>query len=191
MKHLKKVVKLIVFEGSAENLWSWYEVKFHSKSLLMSLDPSLGPALMFFVMNVDKYRYVAAESFYKLVMEFSPVPDLYIMWPLHLCEAHQEMQSWAEAAQCVVTVAGVVMQVEQLEASFSHDTYDKLPYYPSVSSFGGSNINLSTWKDNKYPSESKRMEMDVCKERGGVNELETFYAEYLGFRLLQRFLRDQ
>ncbi|KAF3634551.1 hypothetical protein FXO38_25066 [Capsicum annuum] len=56
-----------------------------------------------------------------------------------------------------------------------------------VSSFGGSNINLSTWKDNKYRSESKRMEMDVCKERGGVNELETFYAEYLGFRLLQRW----
>ncbi|KAM3280863.1 BAG family molecular chaperone regulator 5, mitochondrial [Capsicum chacoense] len=37
----------------------------------------------------------------------------------------------------------------------------------------------------------ERMEMDVCKERGGGNELETFCAEHLGFRCLQRFLRDQ
>lgn len=56
-------------------------------------------------------RYAAAESFYKLAMAFAPVPDLHIMWLLHLCDAHQEMQSWAEAAQCAVAVAGVVMQV--------------------------------------------------------------------------------
>lgn len=60
-------------------------------------------------MTVD--RYAAAEGFYKLAMAFSPVPDLHIMWLLHLCDAHQEMQSWAEAAQCAVAVAGVVMQV--------------------------------------------------------------------------------
>uniref|UniRef100_A0A804R7H1 Guanine nucleotide exchange factor SPIKE 1 n=1 Tax=Zea mays TaxID=4577 RepID=A0A804R7H1_MAIZE len=29
---------------------------------------------------------------------------------LHLCDAHQEMQSWAEAAQCAVAAAGVIMQ---------------------------------------------------------------------------------
>lgn len=56
-------------------------------------------------------RYAAAESFYKLGMAFAPVPDLHIMWLLHLCDAHQEMQSWAEAAQCAVAVAGVIMQV--------------------------------------------------------------------------------
>ena len=33
------------------------------------------------------------------------------MWSLHLCDAHQEMQSCAEAAQCAVAVAGVIMQV--------------------------------------------------------------------------------
>ncbi|MBA0689276.1 hypothetical protein Goari_007011, partial [Gossypium aridum] len=60
------------------------------------------------VMSMD--RYAAAESFYKLAMAFAPVPDLHIMWLLHLCDAHQEMQSWAEAAQCAVAVAGVVMQ---------------------------------------------------------------------------------
>jgi hypothetical protein len=56
-------------------------------------------------------RYAAAEGFYKLAMAYAPVPDLHIMWLLHLCDAHQEMQSWAEAAQCAVAVAGVIMQV--------------------------------------------------------------------------------
>lgn len=60
-------------------------------------------------MTVD--RYAAAEGFYKLAMAYAPVPDLHIMWLLHLCDAHQEMQSWAEAAQCAVAVAGVIMQV--------------------------------------------------------------------------------
>lgn len=60
-------------------------------------------------MSMD--RYAAAEGFYKLAMAFAPVPDLHIMWLLHLCDAHQEMQSWAEAAQCAVAVAAVVMQV--------------------------------------------------------------------------------
>ena len=62
-------------------------------------------------------RYAAAESFYKLAMAFAPVPDLHIMWLLHLCDAHQEMQSWAEAAQCAVAVAGVVMQVTVTHSS--------------------------------------------------------------------------
>lgn len=61
------------------------------------------------LMTMD--RYAAAEGFHKLAMAFAPVPDLHIMWLLHLCDAHQEMQSWAEAAQCAVAVAGVVMQV--------------------------------------------------------------------------------
>ncbi|KAF5477312.1 hypothetical protein F2P56_003961 [Juglans regia] len=95
-------------ERSAENKWSWSEVKYLSDSLLLALDASLEHALLGSVMSMD--RYAAAESFYKLAMAFAPVPDLHIMWLLHLCDAHQEMQSWAEAAQCAVAVAGVVMQ---------------------------------------------------------------------------------
>ncbi|PHT82018.1 hypothetical protein T459_15033 [Capsicum annuum] len=122
---------------SVLTLWDYTkygEVKFLFESLLMALDASLGHALLFSIMNVNKYRYVVVESFYKIVMAFSPVPDLHIMWLLHLCEANQEMQSWIKAAQCIVTVAGVVMQ---------------------VASFGGSNINLSAWEDKKNLSESK------------------------------------
>ncbi|KAI8538275.1 hypothetical protein RHMOL_Rhmol09G0089800 [Rhododendron molle] len=96
-------------ERSAEDQWSWSEVKYLSGNLLMALDASLEHALVTPVMNMD--RYAAAESFYKLAMAFAPVPDLHIMWLLHLCDAHQEMQSWAEAAQCAVAVAGVVMQL--------------------------------------------------------------------------------
>ncbi|KAA8534720.1 hypothetical protein F0562_029838 [Nyssa sinensis] len=95
-------------ERSAENRWSWSEVKYLSDSLLLALDSSLEHALLASVMTMD--RYAAAESFYKLATAFAPVPDLHIMWLLHLCDAHQEMQSWAEAAQCAVAVAGVVMQ---------------------------------------------------------------------------------
>ncbi|GMP73415.1 hypothetical protein CsSME_00031180 [Camellia sinensis var. sinensis] len=35
-----------------------------------------------------------------------------------------------------------------------------------------------------------KMEEEVCRERGG-HEMERFCAEHLGFRCLQRFLRDQ
>lgn len=76
------------------------------------------------MMTMD--RYAAAESFYKLAMAFAPVPDLHIMWLLHLCDAHQEMQSWAEAAQCAVAVAGVVMQVKAIHL-FIHELYNFFP----------------------------------------------------------------
>ncbi|KAG5025508.1 hypothetical protein JHK86_021422 [Glycine max] len=99
---------VIVPEKMTENRWSWSEVKYLSDSLLLALDGSLEHALLAPMMTMD--RYAAAESFYKLAMAFAPVPDLHIMWLLHLCDAHQEMQSWAEAAQCAVAVAGVVMQ---------------------------------------------------------------------------------
>ncbi|KAF8395959.1 hypothetical protein HHK36_017570 [Tetracentron sinense] len=97
-------------EVVSENRWSWSEVKYLSDSLLLALDASLEHALLASVMTVD--RYAAAESFYKLAMAYASVPDLHIMWLLHLCDAHQEMQSWAEAAQCAVAVAGVVMQTD-------------------------------------------------------------------------------
>ncbi|CAA3028199.1 BAG family molecular chaperone regulator 5, mitochondrial [Olea europaea subsp. europaea] len=35
------------------------------------------------------------------------------------------------------------------------------------------------------------MEKEVCKEIGGGNDMERYCAEHLGFRCLQRFLRDQ
>ncbi|GAB2285061.1 MAP kinase Spk1 [Dionaea muscipula] len=95
-------------EKTTEDRWSWSEVKRLSENLIMALDASLEHALLESVMNID--RYAAAESFYRLAAAFAPVPDLHIMWLLHLCDAHQEMQSWAEAAQCAVAVAGVVMQ---------------------------------------------------------------------------------
>ncbi|CAM8926387.1 unnamed protein product [Rhodiola kirilowii] len=95
-------------EGMAENHWSWSVVKYLSDNLLLALDASIEHSLLASMMTTD--RYTAAESFYKLALAFAPVPDLHIMWLLHLCDSHQEMQSWAEAAQCAVAVAGVVMQ---------------------------------------------------------------------------------
>lgn len=60
-------------------------------------------------MSTDKYA--TAEAYYGLARAYSNVPDLHIMWLLYLCEVHQGNQSYAEAAQCAVAVAGVIMQV--------------------------------------------------------------------------------
>ncbi|KAF8394971.1 hypothetical protein HHK36_018910 [Tetracentron sinense] len=108
-------------EVVSENRWSWSEVKYLSDSLLLALDASLEHALLASVMTLD--RYAATESFYKLAMAYASVPNLHIIWLLHLCDAHQEMQSWAEAAQCAVAVAGVVMQalVGRNDAVWSRD----------------------------------------------------------------------
>ncbi|KQJ85009.1 guanine nucleotide exchange factor SPIKE 1 isoform X1 [Brachypodium distachyon] len=98
----------VAAEGSTDNRWSWVEVKHLSKCLVQALDAGLEHALLGSVTTLD--RCAAAEGFYKLALAYAPVPDLHIMWLLHLCDAHQEMQSWAEAAQCAVAVAGVIMQ---------------------------------------------------------------------------------
>lgn len=59
-------------------------------------------------------KYATAEAYYGLARAYSNVPDLHIMWLLYLCEVHQGNQSYAEAAQCAVAVAGVIMQVHYL-----------------------------------------------------------------------------
>ncbi|GFQ00498.1 dedicator of cytokinesis protein 11 [Phtheirospermum japonicum] len=82
---------IISREQLSENCCSWSQVKDLSDSLISALDASLEHALLASVMTLN--RYAAAESFYKLAMAFAPVPDLHIMWLLHLCDAHQEMQS--------------------------------------------------------------------------------------------------
>jgi hypothetical protein len=58
-------------------------------------------------------KYGMTEGFHGLAWAYAHVPDLHIMWLLYLCDAHQQNQSWAEAAQCAVAVAGVIMQVNQ------------------------------------------------------------------------------
>ncbi|KAI3988761.1 hypothetical protein MKX01_001533, partial [Papaver californicum] len=42
------------------------------------------------VVSVD--RHSAVETFYRLAIAYAHVPDLHIMWLLHLCDALQEMQ---------------------------------------------------------------------------------------------------
>eukprot|EP00252_Welwitschia_mirabilis_P019875 TRINITY_DN4713_c0_g1_i1.p1 TRINITY_DN4713_c0_g1~~TRINITY_DN4713_c0_g1_i1.p1 ORF type:complete len:1841 (+),score=338.97 TRINITY_DN4713_c0_g1_i1:465-5987(+) len=96
------------FEEAKNNRWSLPEVKELAVTLLGALDAGVEHALLGSMMSVD--RYAAAESFHRLASAYAHVPDLHIMWLLHLCDAHQEMQSWAEAAQCAVAVAGVIMQ---------------------------------------------------------------------------------
>eukprot|EP00250_Pteridium_aquilinum_P019527 c24469_g1_i1 orf=329-5872(-) len=115
-----------VAEGSRENRWRWSEVREVSTALLRALDAGTEHALLGPMLSIDKYA--AAESYHSLAWAYAHVPDLHIMWLLHLCDAHQEMQSWAESAQCAVAVAGVIMQalVGRNEAVWAKEHVDAL-----------------------------------------------------------------
>ena len=63
-------------------------------------------------------KCAVVESYAGLAHAYSHVADLNIMWLLHLCEAHQEGQAWAEAAQCAINVAAVIMHVRLEEGFF-------------------------------------------------------------------------
>ncbi|XP_024369391.1 guanine nucleotide exchange factor SPIKE 1 isoform X5 [Physcomitrium patens] len=95
-------------EGVNGQQWSWAGVAELSTSLLKAVDAAVGHALLGpeILMN-DKYA--TAEAYHGLATAYTNVPDLHIMWLLYLCEVHQGNQSYAEAAQCAVAVAGVIM----------------------------------------------------------------------------------
>ncbi|CAM6094734.1 unnamed protein product [Calypogeia fissa] len=95
-------------DGESDDRWRWSELQDLSSTLLRALDAAIEHALLSPTLGVDKYA--TAESYHGLAWAYSHVPDLHIMWLLHLCDAHQEMHSWAEAAQCAVAVAGVIME---------------------------------------------------------------------------------
>ncbi|KAL3697766.1 hypothetical protein R1sor_011842 [Riccia sorocarpa] len=94
--------------GANENRWRWKELQDLSTTLLRALDAAVEHALLGPMMGFDKYA--TAESYHSLAWAYSHVPDIHIMWLLHLCDQHQQMHSWAEAAQCAVAVAGVIME---------------------------------------------------------------------------------
>ncbi|WOG86203.1 hypothetical protein DCAR_0205404 [Daucus carota subsp. sativus] len=55
-----------------------------------------------------------------------------------------------------------------------------------------SGCRVENWDEwLKWDEGVEWMEREVCEERGGGAEMERFCAEKLGFRCLQRFLRDQ
>ncbi|KAG5531557.1 hypothetical protein RHGRI_026234 [Rhododendron griersonianum] len=140
-------------ERSAEDQWSWSETP---------------------VMNMD--RYAAAESFYKLAMAFAPVPDLHIMWLLHLCDAHQEMQSWAEAAQCAVAVAGVVMQV-----ACSYMALDLNSAARHLKSVSVSNLALVSRNDGVWSSDHVSALRKICPMVNSEITSEASAAEVEGY----------
>ncbi|KAG6554310.1 hypothetical protein Mapa_004226 [Marchantia paleacea] len=95
-------------DGASENRWRWKELQDLSTTLLRALDAAVEHALLGPMTGFDKYA--TAESYHSLAWAYSHVPDIHIMWLLHLCDQHQQMHSWAEAAQCAVAVAGVIME---------------------------------------------------------------------------------
>ncbi|XP_051152651.1 guanine nucleotide exchange factor SPIKE 1 isoform X2 [Andrographis paniculata] len=170
-------------EDLSENCWSWSEVKALSDSLLLALDASLEHALLASIMTLD--RYAAAESFYKLAIAFAPVPDLHIMWLLHLCDAHQEMQSWAEAAQCAVAVTGVVMQalVSRKDGVWSTDHVSALrkicPMVSSEISSEASAAEVEGYGASKLTVDSAVKYLQLANKLFSQAELHHFCASIL------------
>jgi len=97
-------------EGSSEDLWHWSEMADLATTLLKALDAATQHALLGQSPGTMTDKYGMTEGFHGLAWAYAHVPDLHIMWLLYLCDAHQQNQSWAEAAQCAVAVAGVIMQ---------------------------------------------------------------------------------
>eukprot|EP00850_Spirogloea_muscicola_P006481 SM000030S11490 [mRNA] locus=s30:801352:813323:- [translate_table: standard] len=94
---------------SEERSWRQHVLGELKDSLVEVLEAQLEHSRLAMLSVADKY--VMAESFYALARAYRRVPDLQIMWLLHLCNNHQENESWAEAAQCAVAVVGVILRM--------------------------------------------------------------------------------
>ncbi|GJP38566.1 hypothetical protein CLOM_g23007 [Closterium sp. NIES-68] len=97
-------------ERRIRDRWSRKNVEELQDMLLTVVDAASQHEQLMEGLKTSNDRYAIVESYYILAQAYGHVPDLYIMWMLHLCEAHQEMSQWAEAAQCAVSVAGVVIR---------------------------------------------------------------------------------
>eukprot|EP00850_Spirogloea_muscicola_P023066 SM000326S12434 [mRNA] locus=s326:106260:112275:- [translate_table: standard] len=97
---------LEAFDVSGRSRWDWQEVEDLSKSLQNVLGAFIEHSRQGLLGKRDPHALV--ESYAALAHAYAHVPDLHIMWLLHLCSAHQESQSWAEAALCSIAVASVI-----------------------------------------------------------------------------------
>ncbi|CAI7792055.1 unnamed protein product [Closterium sp. NIES-53] len=94
--------------------WTWANVEETQDMLLTVVDAASQHEQLMEGLKTSNDKYAIVESYYILAQAYGHVPDLYIMWMLHLCDAHQEMNQWAEAAQCAVSVAGIVIRGLQI-----------------------------------------------------------------------------
>ncbi|CAI5532559.1 unnamed protein product [Closterium sp. Naga37s-1] len=94
--------------------WTWSNVEETQDMLLTVVDAASQHEQLMEGLKTSNDKYAIVESYYILAQAYGHVPDLYIMWMLHLCDAHQEMNQWAEAAQCAVSVAGIVIRGLQI-----------------------------------------------------------------------------
>ncbi|GJP50031.1 hypothetical protein CLOM_g9183 [Closterium sp. NIES-68] len=101
-------------EKRERDRWTWANVEETQDMLLTVVDAASQHEQLMEGLKTSNDKYAIVESYYILAQAYGHVPDLYIMWMLHLCDAHQEMNQWAEAAQCAVSVAGIVIRGLQI-----------------------------------------------------------------------------
>jgi hypothetical protein len=95
--------------GGGKKPDGWAEVSKLMRTLVRALDSSVQHS-----MHVSQTAtwHDPSESYARMAVAYSHVLDLRTLWLLNLCEYHQGKQAWAEAAQCALMIAGIVMQVE-------------------------------------------------------------------------------
>jgi hypothetical protein len=100
--------------GGGKKPDGWAEVSKLMRTLVRALDSSVQHS-----MHVSQTAtwHDPSESYARMAVAYSHVLDLRTLWLLNLCEYHQGKQAWAEAAQCALMIAGIVMQVETLSGA--------------------------------------------------------------------------
>ncbi|GAQ82020.1 guanine nucleotide exchange factor [Klebsormidium nitens] len=85
----------------------WADVRELMRTLTRALESSVQHSLH---VSQTATWHDPSESYARMAVAYSHVLELRVLWLLNLCEFHQGRQAWAEAAQCALTVAGVIMQ---------------------------------------------------------------------------------
>eukprot|EP00850_Spirogloea_muscicola_P021053 SM000234S07913 [mRNA] locus=s234:83605:85910:- [translate_table: standard] len=102
----EQVCDMTIDDAVGEKAWQWEGVKDLRCTLQGVLEAFLDHSRQIFLGSED--LYAMAESYVALARAYAHVPDLHLMWLMHLCSSHQETQAWAEAAQASMAVASVV-----------------------------------------------------------------------------------
>eukprot|EP00850_Spirogloea_muscicola_P015234 SM000115S23913 [mRNA] locus=s115:228492:237452:+ [translate_table: standard] len=93
--------------GESINRWDWEDVHDLQEVQLRVLEAFVGHSRLEMTMSTDSH--LRLETLESLAMAYAHVPELHIMWLMHLSNWHIEASSWAEAGQCTLAIAGMMV----------------------------------------------------------------------------------
>eukprot|EP00850_Spirogloea_muscicola_P019338 SM000188S03833 [mRNA] locus=s188:199236:208245:- [translate_table: standard] len=93
--------------GESINRWNWEDVHDLREVQLRVLEAFVEHSRLEMMMSTDSHLQL--ETLEALAMAYAHVPELHIMWLMHLSNRHIENSSWAEAGQCTLAIAGMMV----------------------------------------------------------------------------------